>query len=106
MKRLTGTLLVVAAGIAVGSGYAKQAQAEFKVHKSAVCHGTASAKNPYVLIIVDDNSLVAHRNGVQHGRNSAPDYVLGQIFSKEDEQRFRAAGDDACTGGGGDGGGS
>jgi len=44
-------------------------------HKVTICHGTASAKNPYVLINVDTNALAGHFNGTApgHGKNNYPD---------------------------------
>jgi hypothetical protein len=45
-----------------------------------ICHGTASSRNPYVLINVDPNSVhesVAHAIGDRHGYASFPDYAPG-----------------------------
>lgn len=44
-------------------------------HKVLICHGTASAKNPYVLISVDESAVAGHFNGTApgHGKNNYPD---------------------------------
>jgi len=45
-----------------------------------ICHGTASASNPYVEITVNANSFKAgHFDGVpnpSHGPNNNPDFIL------------------------------
>jgi hypothetical protein len=75
-----------------------RAVAAQKVHKVAICHGTASAKNPYVLIIVDESAKPAHMAG--HGHNSAPDYLLnnGNVLTPQQESHFRGVGRGACGG--------
>jgi hypothetical protein len=71
-----------------------------KEHKVAICHGTASAKNPYVLIIVDESAKAAHLAG--HGKNSAPDYVLdkGAILTPERIEHYRNMDDATACGAG------
>jgi hypothetical protein len=87
MKRIIGATLAVAAcsvGLAVGA----QASNGDKV---SLCHGTASEKNPYVLIRVSENALAGHFDGTApgHGKNNHPDYVL-------------PAGQSDCSGSGGE----
>jgi hypothetical protein len=83
------TLALVAGGLAtaaVGS----------KGEKVQICHGTASEKNPYVLISVSPSAIAGHFDGTApgHGHNNAPDFVLG-----DDETDCSGAG----NGGGGGG---
>lgn len=104
MKRLSGTLLVVAAGLAIGLGHGTRSQADEKLHKVAICHGTASAKNPYVLIIVDESAKNGHFDGTApgHGKNNAPDFMLmgGKILTEAEIASLRQQGDGACSCGG------
>ena len=97
MKRfVVPTLLLALGGLAsLALSPASRAFAAQKTHKVAICHGTASAKNPYVLIIVDESAKTAHLSG--HGKNNAPDFALngGEVLSPEQEAEFR--GQDASS---------
>lgn len=44
--------------------------------EDAICHGTASAKNLYVLIVVDESAIQGHFDGTApgHGHNNYPDF--------------------------------
>lgn len=79
MRSLVGTCLVLALGATAGLGLAhgQRVYAAGKDHKVWICHGTASAKNPYVLIHVDRNALNGHLNGTApgHGKNNYPDFI-------------------------------
>ncbi len=98
MNRMVVATLALAVGSAAFNALAPAtpARAASKEHKVAICHGTASAKNPYVLIIVDESAKAAHLAG--HGQNSAPDYVLngGNVLTVAQEVTLRAQGDSAC----------
>ena len=50
-----------------------------RIHKVSICHGTASEKNPYVLIHVDINALKGHFDGTApgHGKKNHPDFLAG-----------------------------
>jgi hypothetical protein len=74
MRRMLGTT-VVAALCSIGLAVGAQASSGDKV---ALCHGTASAKNPYVLIHVSENALNGHfdDSAPGHGKKNHPDYVL------------------------------
>ncbi len=76
MKKWTGYSLVAAVGFGIGAGLALVPQAQAKSNKVAICHGTASAKNPYVLIRVDASAINGHFDGTApgHGKNNHPDY--------------------------------
>lgn len=98
MQRYLLPGLLLAVGL-VGGGTllrAPMAQANSEDHKVAICHGTASAKNPYVLIIVDESAKATHLNG--HGPNNAPDFALkgGNLLSKAEISALRKQGSDAC----------
>jgi hypothetical protein len=75
MKRFIKLGLIGALGFAIWMGMA-QAQAEQREHKVAICHGTASDSNPYVLIVVDVHALNGHFDGTApgHGKNNYPDF--------------------------------
>ena len=78
MKRFASLSLLMAVGFSIGMGVAhKQAQAKPTSHKVSLCHGTASAKNPYVLISVDESALKGHFDGTApgHGKNNYPDFI-------------------------------
>jgi hypothetical protein len=78
MKRIVNLSLVAVIGFSVGAGVAhNRAQAGETTHKINICHGTASAKNPYVLISVDQNAVKGHLDGTApgHGKNNYPDYI-------------------------------
>ena len=78
MKRFIGFSLVMALGFSIGMGVAyNRAQAAETSHKIKICHGTASEKNPYVLITVDRSALKGHLDGTApgHGKNNYPDFI-------------------------------
>ena len=73
--------------------------AQQKVHKVAICHGTASVSNPYVMIIVDATAIKGHFDGTGpgHGKNNYIDFLLGEVRTKAQEDAYRKAGDGACV---------
>ena len=75
--RQTKIVALAIAVTAVGSVGVMGAQAS-QGDKVALCHGTASAKNPYVLISVDEHALAGHFDGEApgHGKNNHPDFLL------------------------------
>lgn len=75
LNRKTAVLALCAMGAGVGLLQGTQAFAEKQAHKVTICHGTASAKNPYVMITVDYSALAGHFNGTAsgHGKNHFPD---------------------------------
>lgn len=95
MKRLMLPGLLLALGVVTSTALfrAPMAQAASEDHKVAICHGTASAKNPYVLIIVDERAKATHLNG--HGKNNAPDFALNGGNVLTDEQIAYYRGQDA-----------
>jgi hypothetical protein len=77
MKRTTRSLLAVTTvlgSLAVAVG----AQAGGPADEVLLCHGTASATNPYVLISVSANALQGHLDGTEpgHGWRNADDVLL------------------------------
>ncbi|HEY7379622.1 MAG TPA: hypothetical protein VH572_00300 [Gaiella sp.] len=98
MRRIARVTLVVAA-CSLGATAAASAGGADKV---LLCHGTASEKNPYVLINVGENALAGHFDGTApgHGKNNHPDYLLP---AGADDCSDVPVGDD---GGDGDGGGN
>jgi hypothetical protein len=68
------SLSVLATSCAAAALLATGAQAS-NDGKVLICHGTASATNPYVLIEVDSSALAGHFDGTEpgHGQNSNPD---------------------------------
>lgn len=81
MKRILGAIAVVTLGLGLAAGLARNAQAigVQETHKIGICHGTASEKNPYVLIYVDLHALKGHFDGTApgHGKNNHPDFIAG-----------------------------
>lgn len=85
MKRNTRSLLAVTTvlgSLAVAVG----AQAGGPAGKVLLCHGTASATNPYVLISVSANALQGHFDGSApgHGWRNADDVLLGDYATCEE----------------------
>lgn len=78
MKKFVRPLIAICFGLAAGALFSQSARVDAapKSHKVAICHGTASAKNPYVLINVDVSAVAGHFNGTApgHGKNNAPDF--------------------------------
>lgn len=101
MKHSPCRILMLGLGLTAGLLAVKGAYAGDTAHKVAICHGTASAKNPYVMIIVDESALNGHLDGTMpgHGKNNSPDFVLGRVNSKKEADAFRKAGDAACDAG-------
>lgn len=73
MRRITWITRTVVACALCGIGVTEAAQAS-NAGKVLVCHGTASASNPYVLISVSENAVPTHLDG--HGANNYPDFLL------------------------------
>lgn len=76
MRQLARSTLVLAVCAVLGIGVAT-AQAG-RDHKVQICHATASATNPYVLITVDEHALAGHfradgPTAPGHGQNNYPD---------------------------------
>jgi hypothetical protein len=78
---------IVALAVLLLTSLAASAFAAPRTDKHWVCHGTASAKNPYVLIWIDGSALPAHlgegpytrgMTGDQHGHRNNPDIYLYQ----------------------------
>ena len=72
---------LVAAGSLGALALAVAAQAGGSAQKVLLCHGTASATNPYVLISVSPNALQGHFDGTApgHGANNAPDMIYDGV---------------------------
>ena len=77
MGRIARSSLVVASALGA-LAVAVAAQAGGPADKVLLCHGTASANNPYVLISVSENALQGHFDGTApgHGEQNAPDFLL------------------------------
>ncbi len=71
-------VLMSALGLTIGGALVQSTRvyAGQKDHKVAICHGTASKTNPYVLINVDQSAVQGHFDGTApgHGKNNAPDF--------------------------------
>src|SRR5207344_3014631 len=82
MPRAAHSTALLAALVLTAIGGASTASAT-QDHKVRLCHGTASATNPYVLITVDVHALKRHFDGDApgHGQNNAPDFVLADDAS-------------------------
>jgi hypothetical protein len=81
MRRHTKVSVACAAMVlatAIGAGAAGAAPAD----QVTICHGTASASNPYVEITVSADSFKdGHFDGVptpSHGPNNNPDFILAE----------------------------
>jgi ABC-type sugar transport system substrate-binding protein len=61
--------------VLLGTAAIATAQAGDKVQ---ICHSTASATNPYVLIDVSANAADTHLNG--HGQKNSTDFVFDPSF--------------------------
>ncbi len=79
MTALLSVCSALAIGLVAVAQGGNQDQYPPEGHKVAICHGTSSANNPYVLITVDEEALGGHfgQDGVGgepgHGANSNPD---------------------------------
>jgi hypothetical protein len=87
MRRCSRRSLVVVSALgalAVTVG----AQAESTAGEVALCHGTASAKNMYVLITVSENALQGHLDGSEpgHGWQNFPDMVYDDTYASCEAQ--------------------
>jgi len=82
MRRITRSSLVAASALGA-LAVAVAAQAGGAAEKVLLCHGTASAKNPYVLISVSENALQGHLDGTApgHGWQNAPDFKLNDGYA-------------------------
>lgn len=97
--KIPASLFLTGLAVAAGLAYSSSVNAQQQAAKIAICHGTASAKNPYVLIIVDPSAAKAHLNGTAsgHGKKNYVDIFLGEVRTKEEEAAYRRAGDGACN---------
>jgi hypothetical protein len=77
MRQVSRAKLAVVA-FAVGSAALTVAAQASDGAKVRLCHGTASASNPYVLIEVSERALAGHFDGTApgHGPKNNPDFVL------------------------------
>ena len=79
MRQLARSTLVLAVCAVLGIGVAAaQASPDDKVQ---ICHATASATNPYVLITVDEHALAGHfredgPTAPGHGQRNYPDLLI------------------------------
>ncbi len=85
MRRMIRSSLVAAGAF---GAFAVAAQAGGPADKVLLCHGTASAKNPYVLISVSENALQGHFDGSApgHGWRNAPDFLLLPGYASCEDQ--------------------
>jgi hypothetical protein len=76
MRKYAGALSAFVFVSALGAGVAAAAPAD----QVTICHGTASATNPYVEVTVSANSFKdGHFDGYpnpSHGANNNPDFIL------------------------------
>jgi hypothetical protein len=88
MNRISRFLLVTAVCGVSSAGIVTAAEAARHDHKVVICHGTASEKNPYVLISVDTHALEGHFDGSApgHGKNNHPDllFVDGECVAPDE----------------------
>lgn len=87
MKNITRSSVVVAGALGA-LAVAVGAQAGGSAGKVLLCHGTASAKNPYVLISVSENAVSGHFDGTApgHGWRNAPDFLLSDKYTTCEDQ--------------------
>jgi hypothetical protein len=99
MKRLITAATMAAVALTIGFTQMPRVDAQQKVTKIAICHGTASATNPYILIIVDAGAAKGHFDGTGpgHGKNNYIDFLLGEVRTKAEEEAYRKAGNGACV---------
>jgi hypothetical protein len=105
MKSISKHAVVAIACLAAAMAVAGGASAADKVQ---ICHGTASATNPYVVISVGKSARAGHPDGeAAHGWKNHPDlvYVGGQCVAVGDGGGSDD-GQDGDGGTGGDGGGT
>ncbi len=77
MRKVVRNMLAIGATATCAVGVAVAAQAS-SGDKVMLCHGTASERNPYVLISVDESALAGHFDGTApgHGPKNNPDILL------------------------------